>query len=177
MWLTYVLKFDANYHQLQWIINHNSPKKTDKEGKPQWNFWQTEKDPKAKDIDVITCVYNMMMNEEQTDLMRKGLCFWCKKPGHLSCDCPNKKGKTPAAYTLSGDTRFQTHSAPRTPLYILPHRHGCSISKPSLDPSSNWWAWCCRMTFWTHYILILFLIWLFRPLYYLLFLLSPFLGL
>ena len=26
--------------------------------------------------------------------MKKGLCFRCKKGGHLSRDCPEKKGKT-----------------------------------------------------------------------------------
>ena len=56
----------------------------------------------------------------------------------------------------------QAHSTPQTPLYIPPHRHGRWISEPSLEPSSTWWAWCCGMTFWTHYILILFLIQLFH---------------
>ena len=35
------------------------------------------KDPNAMDVDV-------MMTEERTELMKKGLCFGCKKPGHLS---------------------------------------------------------------------------------------------
>ena len=51
------------------------------------------------DIDVVTRTYNTMTNEERTKLMRKGLCFRCKKPGHLSCDCPDKKGKTPTTQT------------------------------------------------------------------------------
>ena len=29
--------------------------------------------------------------------MKKGLCFQCKKAGHLSRDCPEKKGKAVAA--------------------------------------------------------------------------------
>ena len=45
------------------------------------------------DIDVITKVYKTMMDEEKTELMRKGLCFRCRKAGHLSRDCPKKKGK------------------------------------------------------------------------------------
>ena len=41
-----------------------------------------------------------MTTEKRTYLMRKGLCFKCEKPGHLSKDCDNEgdkkgKGKTP----------------------------------------------------------------------------------
>ena len=59
----------------------------------------SRKDPNAMDIDVVTRTYNTMTNEERTELMKKGLCFWCKKPGHLSRNCPDKKGKTPPAQT------------------------------------------------------------------------------
>ena len=31
-----------------------------------------------------------MSMEERNDLMKKGACFGCKKPGHLSKDCPMK---------------------------------------------------------------------------------------
>ena len=40
-----------------------------------------------------------MMDEERTELMKKGLCFKCKKQGHLSRDCPEGKEKTTAAAT------------------------------------------------------------------------------
>ena len=45
------------------------------------------------DVDVITKTFKTMMDEERTDLMKKGLCFRCKKGGHLSRDCPEKKEK------------------------------------------------------------------------------------
>ena len=51
------------------------------------------------DVDVITKVYKSMTDKERTKLMKKGLCFQCCKAGHLSWDCPEKKGKamTPQA--------------------------------------------------------------------------------
>ena len=47
----------------------------------------------AMDVDVITKVYKAMTDEERTELIKKGLCFQCQKGGHLSQDCPEKKGK------------------------------------------------------------------------------------
>ena len=45
------------------------------------------------DVNVITKVYKTMTDEGRTELMKKGLCFRCRKAGHLSRDCPEKKGK------------------------------------------------------------------------------------
>ena len=45
---------------------------------------EQEKDENAMDVDVITKVYKTMRDEERTELMKKGLCFQCRKGGHLS---------------------------------------------------------------------------------------------
>ena len=39
---------------------------------------------------------DVMSMEERNDLMKKGVCFRCKKPGHLSKDCltKNRTGTT-----------------------------------------------------------------------------------
>ena len=97
-WYKKALKVDNDYHKVQRIIKRDAPKK--EEGKPRWNF-RKEKDENAMDVDVITKVYKTMTDEERTELMRKGLCFRCKKGGHLSRNCPERKGKatTPQSMT------------------------------------------------------------------------------
>ena len=62
------------------------------------------------DVDVITKVFKTMMDEERTDLMKKGLCFRCKKGGHLSRNCPEKKGKTTIPHPM---TSTLTPAAPK----------------------------------------------------------------
>ena len=72
---------------------------------------EQEKDENAMDVDVITKVYKTMTDEERTELMKKGLCFQCRKGGHLSWDCPEKKGKA----TTSQPTATIPAPIPTTP--------------------------------------------------------------
>ena len=80
-WYKKALKTDNDYHKVQRIIKRDGPKK--EEGRPRWNF-QKEKDDNGMDVDIITKTYKAITDEERAELMKKGLCFWCRKGGHLS---------------------------------------------------------------------------------------------
>ena len=43
------------------------------------------------DIDTITMVLNAMSYEERGNYLCNRLCFYCKQPGHVSCECPKKR--------------------------------------------------------------------------------------
>ena len=108
-WYKKVLKIDNNYHKVQRIIKRDGPKR--EEGKPRWNF-RKEKDENAMDVNIITKVYKTMTDEEKTELMKKGLCFRCRKAGHLSWDCPEKKGKAVAPQSTAA-TPAPTPATPK----------------------------------------------------------------
>jgi hypothetical protein len=38
---------------------------------------------------------NMLTIEERNTLMKQGVCFKCRKRGHIAKDCPPDKGKIP----------------------------------------------------------------------------------
>jgi Zinc knuckle len=50
-----------------------------------------QKDPWAMDIDVTRT--DSAKADEKQRLRREGRCFFCKEQGHLSRDCPKKKGQ------------------------------------------------------------------------------------
>ena len=66
---------------------NNEKKKEERPGR-QWTFQR--KDPNAMDIDAMT-------TEQREEAMKKGLCFRCRKQGHLSKDCLTKKRPTPSS--------------------------------------------------------------------------------
>ena len=51
------------------------------------------KDPNAMDVDVVWI--GKLTPEERKRCIEKGLCFCCRKPGHLSRECPSFPNKKP----------------------------------------------------------------------------------
>ena len=70
-------------------MTNNKKKKEERSGR-QWTFQR--KDPNAMDIDAMT-------TEQRDEVMKKGLCFGCRKQGHLSRDCPTRKKPTTTSST------------------------------------------------------------------------------
>ena len=78
---------EQNWREIQKIFGRNTQNRSNNNNNTQRKFnFQIWWDPNAMDVDVL-------MAEQRSDLMRKGVCFNCKAVGHLSQDCPNKKKK------------------------------------------------------------------------------------
>ena len=96
-WYKWAIQLQNNYMRMQTAINRtrgnhatpNANKKTDSKGPRRFFFDHSQKDPNAMDVDAMT-------TQERENIMRKGLCFGCKQPGHISRNCPKKsQGPTP----------------------------------------------------------------------------------
>ena len=64
----------------------------------QWKAaWNNKKgsDPDTMDTTPGRTRARKINADEQTELMRTGKCFTCKKQGHLSCDCPQRPPQRP----------------------------------------------------------------------------------
>lgn len=101
-------KFDAQFHKMQRVMgrtaqnkpepskNWREPERQTETKKPDNSsrrFTFTRKDPNAMDIDKMT-------PEVHAECMRKGLCFRCRKQGHLGKDCPDDEPvRTPRVLT------------------------------------------------------------------------------
>ena len=90
-WYDKATKYDNLFRKIQritgWGKINNDRKEEPK--KKAWTF--TKKDPNMMDVDLLS-------TEKRDEAMRKGLCFGCRKHGHLNWDCPEKK-KTTRTYT------------------------------------------------------------------------------
>ena len=97
-WCEWAMKTDNNYKKMQRAIGQAKQTKPDNgkgkvEPNRRWTF--PRKDPNAMDVESMTV-------ERRTEMMKKGLCFKCEKPGHIGRDCPddqpaeNSKNKPPS---------------------------------------------------------------------------------
>jgi hypothetical protein len=91
-WYNWAARLDNNFRKMQQIFGRGqiTANKGKEEPRRRWSFQR--KDLNAMDVDIITTTMNAMTVEEREKFMKEGLCFCCRKPGHISRDCPLKKG-------------------------------------------------------------------------------------
>ena len=99
-WYELAARLDNNFRKLQRILGRNTGKAKE-EPRRKWTFQKKEADPDAMQIDALTM-------EKRTEMMKKGLCFGCGKPGHLNKDCPNKMKPTTSSSPPSYSPLLET---------------------------------------------------------------------
>jgi len=63
------------------------------------------------DIDIVTTTINAMTYKERGEYLKKGLCFNCKQPGHLSRDCPKKNFRRSTSNSVEPSRYIQNRSS------------------------------------------------------------------
>ena len=88
------------------------------------------------DDDVITMTLNAMSYKERGEYLKKGLCFNCKKPGHVSHDCPKPKNtgySNNCTFNQQNDNctfTLQSNNQTFTPRNNNPFRNTNATKKP-----------------------------------------------
>ena len=100
-WYSIVAQYDQIHHEAQEAMKERQPigslryaqkTNTNNNWKPWYNYApQQQCDPNAMDVNVIMMALNAMSYEEWGNYLHNRLCFYCKQPGHVSCECPKKQ--------------------------------------------------------------------------------------
>ena len=86
-WYEWATKLDHQWKKMRLTMGKsNVEQRNTSEGNQRRFTFPRTKDPNAMDI-------NASSTNEQNQLMKEGKCFGCKKIGHISKNCPDKKVK------------------------------------------------------------------------------------
>ena len=69
------------------------------------------RDLNAMDIDYIEMAISAMTYKERGEFLKKGLCFNCKQPGHISRDCPKKNPNRSTSNAVNAPRYSQNRSS------------------------------------------------------------------
>src|SRR5271168_2935914 len=84
-WVKKAIQYDTNYRMAMALTGQTSKMTGNAQRNRGWAPRNTEtKDPNAMDVDSMSV-------DEQSNLLRQGACFNCKRRGHMAKDCPDRK--------------------------------------------------------------------------------------
>ena len=81
-WYTWAIRLDHQHHKSKQAIERTK-ENVSKKPAPTFYFPRKERDPNVMDVDRLT--FN-----KQTQLMKEGQCFKCRKTGHWANECPEE---------------------------------------------------------------------------------------